>query len=76
MKARGEEKEAAGLLVGLLEKKPGEKGAEVEAEEEEGEDDEAMKAARIDALKAFKASLDAEDFEGADEAWGDYQAAC
>lgn len=66
-----EDKEAAGLLVGLLEKEPEEKGEE--GEEGEGED---MKAARIEALKAFKSALDAEDFEGADEAWADYQAAC
>lgn len=72
-----DEKKAAGLLVGLLEEepkpKPG-KGAE-EAGDEEG-DDETMGAARIDALKAFKAALDAEDFEAADEALDDYRAAC
>lgn len=80
MKAKEGEKEAAGLLVGLLEKKP---NASAEAEKEEGEgegegdeDKATMKAARLDSLRTFKEKLMADDFEGADEAWGDYQAAC
>lgn len=79
MKAKEGEKEAAGLLVGLLEKEPEKKKAGAETEEGEGEGDEekaTMKAARVDSLRAFKEALMADDFEGADEAWGDYQAAC
>lgn len=70
-----DEKKAAGLLVGLLEEEPKPKPSKDEEGDEEGED-ETMKAARLDALRAFKASLDAEDFEAADEAWSDYRAAC
>jgi hypothetical protein len=72
-KGEKEEKEAAGLLVGLLEKEPESKKGSGEGDDEDAE---AMKAARIEALKAFKGALDAEDFEAADEAWADYKAAC
>lgn len=64
------EDDGLGLIIGIK----GKKKPEMKAEEESGEID--MEAAKLDAIKALRAALEAGDDQAISDALEDHRAAC
>lgn len=70
MKGEREDDDGLGLIIGIK----GKKKPEMKAEEESGEID--MEAAKLDAVKALRAALEAGDDQAVSDALEDHRAAC